>query len=152
MTRKVLNKLILCSNVRERFTVTVRLFLTFLIFSGSVFAQAPNAGTVISSCSEATYRSGGNDLSVFSNTITFDVMAVYGPMLLPDGSVTAPAATAAAFSGQQVTFPYTLANNGNDDDSFTLSIIPVSPSDFIPVDLEVYLDQDGDGAIDPEKK
>ncbi|MBN2185618.1 MAG: OmpA family protein [Candidatus Krumholzibacteriota bacterium] len=149
MTEAVLNKLILCRNGRERFTVTVCLFLLSLICAGAVSAQVPSAGTVITSRTEGTYRSGGDESAALSNTITLIVMAVYGPVLLPDGSVSAPAATAAAFSGQQVYFPYTLGNGGNEDDSFTISVIPLSPSDFIPSDLAVYLDLDGDGSVDP---
>ncbi|MBN2071118.1 MAG: OmpA family protein [Candidatus Krumholzibacteriota bacterium] len=149
MRKQVFHKAILCRDSRERFAITVCLFLLVSFLAGAAFAQVPGPGDMITSRTEGAFRLGGNDLTAFSNTVSIGLLPVYGPMLLPDGSVTAPAATAAAFSGEQVIFQYTLGNSGNDEDSFDLFAAVLSPSDFIPVNIEIYLDQDGDGLIDP---
>jgi len=74
---------------------------------------------------------------------------MFGPLLTPDGTSAAPAATQAAFSGETVYFPYTLANTGNGDDTFSLTTVLTAPSDFIPSATAVYLDGNGDGDVDP---
>ena len=149
MKREILHKVILSGDSRERFTLPVCLFLLFVFLAAPASAVIPNAGSVITSQSEASYRLNGNDLAAYSNTVTLSVLPVFGPMILPDGSTETPALTGSAFSGETVSFHYTLENTGNEDDTFELSSFPVSPSDFVPSDMAVYLDQDGDGFIDP---
>lgn len=127
------------------------LSLAFVLVASSAPARAqlPPAGSVISSRSLAIYDLGEARLSILSNEVNLSVLPVYGPVLLPDGTVSSPASEAAAFGGETVSFPYTLTNTGNTEDSFYLRTAAVQPSDFIPLDAEVYLDIDGDGAIDP---
>ena len=111
-------------------------------------AQAPPAGTVISSTSVAYYDAGDGRSSVNSNTIRFNVLPVYGPLVLPDGTTDAPAAVSSAFSGEAVVFGYSLTNTGNAPDTFALRVLTVAPSQFVPSSV-IYLDEDGDGEVDP---
>ncbi|MDD3641995.1 MAG: OmpA family protein, partial [Candidatus Krumholzibacteria bacterium] len=114
-------------------------------------AQTPPAGMVISSTSVASYDIGEGRCSVNSNTIRFSVLPVYGPLVLPDGTVDAPAAARAAFSGEAVYFGYALTNTGNAPDTFALRALTVAPSQFVPAST-VYLDEDGDGEVDPGER
>ena len=103
----------------------------------------------ISGRSTATYELGGNLVTAQSNEVIIGILPVYGPILLPDGTVLLPAAQISAFSEETVTFPFTLANAGNADDNFELTPVVVNPSGFVPQNTVVYLDIDGDGLIDP---
>ena len=58
-------------------------------------------GETITSRSLATFEQGGSLLSVVSNEVSLDVLALFGPVLLPDGTTTAPANIAYAFSGER---------------------------------------------------
>jgi uncharacterized repeat protein (TIGR01451 family) len=125
------------------------LFLRILLFPAVAVAQVPPAGQVITSQSIATFDENGSRLNVASNEVSLIVLAIYGPVLLPDGTTSTPANVAYAFSGERVTFPYYLTNTGNDDDTFELAVSFEAPSDFVPSLTEVYLDLDGDSLIDP---
>ena len=125
------------------------LFLRILLFPSVAVAQTPPAGQAITSRSIAIFEQGGSQLSVVSNEVTIEVLALFGPVLLPDGTTAVPANVASAFSGERVTFPYRLTNTGNTDDTFRLSVSFESPSDFVPSLTEIYLDLDGDSLIDP---
>ncbi len=118
------------------------------LFPSLVRGQAPPAGQVISSRSEAVYDRDGARLSIFSNTVFVSVLAAYGPLLTPDGTVSSPAATALAFTGETVRFPFRLENAGNVEDAFALAIAYPAPSSFVPARTAVYIDADGDGALD----
>ena len=124
-------------------------FLRVLLFPSTAVAQIPPAGEMITSQSVAFFEQDGMQLSVVSNEVTLRVLPLFGPLLTPDGTTGAPASIAAAFSGERVTFPYLLSNTGNADDLFELTVSYLSPSDFVPVSHEIYLDMDGDSLIDP---
>ena len=125
------------------------LFLRILLFPSVAVAQMPPAGQTITSRSLAIFEQEGSRLSVVSNEVSLDVLALFGPVLLPDGTASAPANIAYAFSGERVTFPYRLTNTANTDDSFGLAVSYETPSDFVPSLTEIYLDLDGDSLIDP---
>ncbi len=125
------------------------LFLRILLLPTAAVAQVPPAGQTITSQSMATFDENGSRLNVVSNEVTLTVLAIYGPVLLPDGTTTVPANVAYAFSGERVTFPYRLTNTGNTDDTFELTVSFEAPSDFVPTLTEIYLDLDGDSLIDP---
>ncbi len=120
-----------------------------IALSAPAFSQIPPAGTVISSRSSASFIDNGNQLTILSNEIAFSVLPMLGPLLTPDGTVVAPALTQAAFSGETVYFPFTLANTGNGEDTFRLTTVLTAPSDFVPSATAVYLDGNGDGDVDP---
>ena len=127
----------------------VWLFMRILLFPTPAVAQIPSAGQVISSQSIAFFDSDGMHLSVVSNEVTLQVLPLFGPLLIPDGTTDTPASIAAAFSGERVTFPYRLSNTGNSDDNFVLAVSYLAPSDFVPAFHEIYIDMDGDSLIDP---
>jgi uncharacterized repeat protein (TIGR01451 family) len=124
-------------------------FFRLLLLPSPAIAVITPAGQIIRSQSTATYDTGTSQLVALSNEIVFAVLPVYGPVLLPDGTVAVPASIARAFTGESVTFPFTLTNTGNDDDTYSLSPVVMPPSDFIPQGTAVYLDVDGDSLIDP---
>ncbi|MBN1164663.1 MAG: OmpA family protein, partial [Candidatus Krumholzibacteriota bacterium] len=130
------------------FLLSASLFVFLAAAGTSSFAAIPPAGQVITGQSTATYELGGNGYVAQSNIVSLNVLALFGPGLLPDGSVLNPAATASAFSTEPVTFPFLLTNNGNAGDIFDLAARVVNPSDFIPALTEVYLDIDGDSTLD----
>jgi hypothetical protein len=119
------------------------------LFSSGGRCQIPPAGHVISSRSEATYERSGARLSAFSNAVSVNVLAVYGPLVAPDGTTAVPGATVRAFAGGAAAFPYRLRNVGNAPDDFDLSIVYPAPCDFIPVGSRIFLDADADGVVDP---
>ncbi len=125
------------------------IFLRILFFPSMAVAQVPPAGQTIMSRSIATFEQGGSLLSVVSNEVSLDVLALFGPVLLPDGTTSAPANIAYAFSGERASFPYRLINTANTDDTFELAVSYESPSDFVPSLTEIFLDLDGDSLIDP---
>jgi len=104
---------------------------------------------MISGRSIAICEISGNLITAQSNEVITGILAVYGPILLPDGTTSVPAAQRYAFPGEAVTFPFTLANAGNAEDYFRLFLRVVNPSEFIPQNISVYLDIDADGVIDP---
>ncbi|RJR27349.1 MAG: hypothetical protein C4574_06325, partial [Candidatus Latescibacterota bacterium] len=108
----------------------------------------PPAGQIISSRSEAIYERGGARLTAFSNTVSVNVLAAYGPLVVPDGTTADPGATVYAFAGETATFPFRLRNAGNSEDEFGLSIAYPSPCEFIPAASRIYLDADADSIID----
>lgn len=130
--------------------------LLFLVVAVRLFAcpapagaQVAPAGAVVSSASTATYRLGEGELTARSNEIAFHVLPVFGPLLFPDGTAAAPAATGRAFAGETVFFSFTLANAGNAADRFDLAVDCASPSAFVPAATVVYLDADRDSVLDP---
>lgn len=129
-------------------TLAKSLLLMLVFFAVSADAAIPPAGIVVSSQSTAAYSMGSNDHTAASNEVQTTILPVFGPLLLPDGTVDTPAGVETAFSTETVTFPYNLTNSGNGDDSFDLATIVINPSDFIPQMMAVYLDMDGDGVID----
>lgn len=124
-------------------------FVRILLFPSVAIADIPPAGITITSQSYATFEQDGQQRSILSNEVSLQVLAIFGPSLLPDGTTDMPAAVRYAFSGERVTFPYTLGNTGNDDDSFELTVSYRAPSDFVPSGYEIYLDMDGDSLVDP---
>ena len=123
--------------------------VALIAFSAPAFSQIPPAGTVISSRSSASYIDNGNQLTILSNETAFSVLPMFGPLLTPDGTASAPAALRTAFSDETVYFPFTLTNTGNSDDTFSLTAVMIVPSDFVPSATAVYLDGNGDGDVDP---
>ncbi|HEM45970.1 MAG TPA: DUF11 domain-containing protein, partial [Alphaproteobacteria bacterium] len=112
-------------------------------------AEVAPAGATVASVSTAAYRLGDGELTARSNEIAFEILPVFGPLVLPDGTAAAPAATGRAFAGETVLFPYSLANTGNEADRFDLTVVTLSPSEFVPAATALYLDVDRDSVLDP---
>jgi uncharacterized repeat protein (TIGR01451 family) len=112
-------------------------------------AAIPPAGQSITSRSLAYYDRSGSRWSAYSNEITVSVLALYGPVVEPNGTVSAPGAVVRAFAGETATFAFSLRNTGNAEDAFTLTLAYPAPSDFVPAQSRIYLDIDGDSLVDP---
>ncbi len=76
------------------------------VYSPIASADVAPAGQVISSVSTAKYNSLGSEWWVSSNEVSLSVLPFYGPAVVPDGTVDSPAATAGAFGGETVVFPF----------------------------------------------
>jgi len=60
----------------------------------------------------ALYGLSGARCSAYSNEISVSVLSVYGPVVTPDGTISAPGAVARAFAGETVAFAFRLRNAG----------------------------------------
>lgn len=149
MVKVTINNKKSCWRSRSGIVLFVCLFLRIILLPTPVYAVIPPAGQVISSQSVASYDANGNLCITRSNEVSLRVLPVYGLLVVPDGTIAAPAGIVRAFGGERVTFPYLLSNTGNADDTFDLGIITRLPSNFIATSTAVYLDEDGDSQIDP---
>lgn len=114
-----------------------------------LLAEISPAGVSISSRSYAVYGFHSSRLTAYSNELSFNVLPFYSPLVVPDGSVEFPAAVDSAFSGEHVSYAFSLTNGGNGPDSYRLSLRLLNPSDFSFSSRQIYLDEDGDGSVDP---
>lgn len=122
--------------------------LTLLLLSplATVHAEAPAAGTVISNQASASFKSCiENDCSrlaerqsVTSNLVETTIQAV--PSFTFESSQLKP-----GVNGEAVSFPHTLNNTGNVEDSYALCVANVAGS---VTDWAVYLDEDNNGQPD----
>ncbi len=112
-----------------------------LLFSMQAGAAAPEAGSIIGNQASATYvDAGGVTRTATSNRVDTIVDSVYGLTLTADG-------TKYAAPGAQVTFPHTLTNTGNTEDSYTLSAAD-GGSAVTLTNVKIYEDLNGDGTPD----
>jgi len=118
--------------------------LAFSVVLISVYSPIASADVAPAT---AKYNSLGSEWWVSSNEVSLSVLPFYGPAVVPDGTVDSPAATAGAFGGETVVFPFFISNSGNDADSYSLRVVSLSPSDFIPT-VNLYIDVDGDSVLD----
>lgn len=119
-------------------------FLSFLfIFSISLGAKPP-AGTKISNVAVVTYEDQrGVKYRDESNPVIVIVKEVYGISIEPDYQ------EFISYPGKVVEIPYTLKNTGNTRDSYTLSVENL-PDDDADLDyLQIYLDINNNGVVDP---
>ena len=105
-------------------------------------AAAPLAGTQIGNQASATYTdSNGVAQTATSNLVITTVLPVYGVNVEQALTQTAvPASTAS--------FPVSVTNLGNDDDSFTLAVTDPAGGTFACTSVAIYADADGNGAPD----
>lgn len=117
------------------------LLLGLLAVPGALLA-APLAGTQIGNQASATYTdANGVPQTATSNLVVTTVLPVYGVDVEQALTQTAvPASTAS--------FPVSIENLGNDDDSFTLAVTDPAGGDFACTAVAIYADADGNGAPD----
>ena len=114
--------------------------------SGTAFAQAPAAGSVIGNQATATYTdSGGTARTATSNLVQTTVAQVYSHTLTASQSRTvAPGGT--------VYYPHTLTNTGNGADTYTLGAVDGGTNAAVTFTLGtnvfIYADANGDGVPD----
>jgi len=127
---------------------------SFIGFQKEAKAVGTPAGTVIGNQATATYEdSQNNTYTSTSNLVTTTVASVFGFTITPDGTEAAPGQQQNATPGGIVYYPYTLTNNGNATDSFTISSVvgnATTPSLVAGVNSskQVYLDVNGNGIVD----
>jgi len=118
------------------------LLASFLMVTQTFAQDGPQAGTQIGNQATATFEdAGGNTRTVTSNVVNTVVQQV--------AAVSVDADLSKQISpGGQVTFPFTITNNGNGDDTFTLSLTQQAGDDFDFNSVQVFADADGDGNPD----
>lgn len=114
--------------------------LLAMFFAAPARAASPPAGTAIGNQASATYSDASLTVrTVTSNTVTTIVQQVASFTLTANG-------TKNASLGGLVSFPHTLTNTGNGNDSFTLGTSNTGGFSFTAVVL--YADANGDGVPD----
>ena len=121
--------------------------ITLLAFASPASATGTAAGSQINNTATATYSlPGGGSGSVSSNMVSLTVDELLDVSVAwSDGGDVAvsPGAT-----GRVLT--YSVTNNGNGSEAFTLSARnALSGDDFDPSAFAIYLDSNGDGNYDP---
>jgi len=108
----------------------------------SALLAAPLAGTQIGNQASATYTdANGVPQTATSNLVVTTVLPVYGVDVEQALTQTAvPASTAS--------FPVSVENLGNDDDSFTLAVSDPAGGAFACTSVAIYADADANGAPD----
>lgn len=111
----------------------------------SVYAAGTIAGTTIQNTASATYDAGGGGTSsISSNTVTLTVDELLDVTVVstdPSDVPTTPGAT-------QSVLTFTVTNNGNGDEAFTLGTVSTNGGDdYDPTNVQIWLDN-GDGVFD----
>lgn len=124
--------------------------LIFLLLLGGAFAAGTPAGTEITNRAEATYTDpNGASQTVTSDEIVTTVLPVYDFVITPNGaSSSAPGQTVAATAGNAAQFSYTVTNQGNIEDTITLTLAQAGDDDFNLSNIRIYLDENGNGILD----
>lgn len=109
------------------------------------YATGTVAGTPIVNTASATYDAGGGPTTVPSNTVTLvvdELLDVTVASTDPGDVPTTPGAT-------QEVLTFTVTNNGNGSEAFTLGTIATNGGDnYDPTNVQIWLDN-GDGVFDP---
>jgi uncharacterized repeat protein (TIGR01451 family) len=128
---------------RRQLFQRITALVTLLAFcQWSVEAAAPAAGVSIGNQASATYT----DSSGVSRTATSNVAVT---IVQPVASFTLTADNTRNVSpGGQVSFPHTLVNTGNGNDSFNLSVAQLTGDSFDLTALTIFGDGNGDGIPD----
>jgi uncharacterized repeat protein (TIGR01451 family) len=131
--------------------VALAMGVALLVLAEPARAQSPGGYEIVNR-STATYRWQGTQYSIASNEVVTTVLTVYGVSLVPDGTATNPGQERLATAGMTVYLPYVLRNTGNRIDSYDLAAFLHPSSTFAPLTppgLNVYLDINGNGILDP---
>lgn len=133
-------------NVRLAFALPLAVASATIGYADTAHAAGTVAGTTINNTATATYDPGGGDVSISSNTVSLLVDELLDVTVVgtdPGDVPTTPGATG------QVT-RYTVTNNGNGVEAFTLSANGTLGGDnFDPAVTSVVLDTNGNGSYDP---
>jgi len=117
------------------------LLAVLLAMPGGLIA-APLAGTQIGNQASATYTdANGVAQTATSNLVITTVLPVYGVDVQQ-------ALTQAAVPASTASFPVSVTNLGNDNDSFTLAVTDPAGGTFACTSVAIYADADGNGTPD----
>lgn len=125
----------------------IALFVVTVTFSFSekVVAIGVTAGTAVTNVANMTYKIGGTNYGLASNTATFTVAELSGVTVTWQDAANVTVIEGA--TNQVLTFEIT--NIGNGSDSFDITISNTTGADdFDVTTTAVYLDTNGDGILD----
>jgi len=118
--------------------------VAFLLLIGNYAYAITSANTVIANAASATYEDeSGFEYEVLSNLVEVRVLPIRGVEVLPDYQ------ERSAISGDFVNFPFYLKNSGNSVDRYGLSYENLSGDDGDFQSLELFVDLNGNGKVDP---
>ena len=125
--------------MRKVLLISSIIAISALMFAPMALAKGTPAGTEIKNKAYADYKdANGNDKSrVYSNEVTTVVSQVAAINITPDTG------NQSGVAGSEVAYPVTICNDGNGDDTFTLSVADTTWTS------KIYFDTNGDGVWDP---
>ncbi len=131
--------------------LTTRLLVLLVALSGLAGAVGTPAGTLIEN--QAQFQAlpedaGEAPISVNSAKVVTAVEQVCSLSVLPSGTVLAPGQSVNLLPAETATLHYTLTNTGNGPNTYALGTESDPASKFVPGDLDVYPDQNGNGVVD----
>ena len=117
-----------------------------LVFAGTALAGGTPSGTTVNNTATVDYQVGGlNQATVNSNTATFLV-----DNRIDLTVVTLDAANIITVPGMiDQVLSYSITNNGNTVQDYTLSAIADAGDDFDTANLNIFIDVNGNGIYDP---
>ena len=114
------------------------------------YAAGTPAGTVIQNTAVLEFTpEGGPPTSIPTPPVTTTVTAVCALSVLPNGSVAAPGQSYSLLPGEGATLRYSVSNTGNDVNTANLGVLTDAASQFLPGDLSIHEDSNGNGVVDP---
>ncbi|MFT2720124.1 DUF11 domain-containing protein [Deinococcus sp. A31D244] len=114
------------------------------------YAAGTPAGTVIQNTAVLEFTpEGGPPTSIPTPPVTTTVTAVCALSVLPNGSVAAPGQSYSLLPGEGATLRYSVSNTGNDVNTANLRVLTDAASQFLPGDLSIHEDSNGNGVVDP---
>ncbi len=133
-----------------RHRVPIQLLFLFLTLLGLAGAVGTPAGTVIEN--QATFQALPGDpaeapILLTSARVQTSVQQVCSLSVLPSGTVQAPGQSVSLLPAEVATLRYILTNTGNAPNTYALETSTDAASGFLPGDLSVHLDRDGNGVI-----
>jgi uncharacterized repeat protein (TIGR01451 family) len=125
--------------------MVVAAMVVVLSMFGTLTAKGTPAGTLITNQAQIDYVVGNTAGQVASNEDRFVIDRVADVLLSWQDN--APVEVSAGDNGRILTFR--LSNLGNSDDNISLAYEHNASSDFLPQNVQVFIDSDGNGEFDP---
>ncbi|HHL18412.1 MAG TPA: DUF11 domain-containing protein [Thiothrix sp.] len=127
---------------QRHYPLAIWLFIANLLFSLTLQAAPPLAGTLIQNQASASYKdAGGIEQIATSNVVETLIQQVSAMTLMQDQSRLGAA-------GNSVYFPHVLTNTGNGDDTFSLTATNNTGDAYDFDSLLIYADTDQNGLPD----
>ncbi len=127
---------------QQRHPLAIWLFIASLLFSLTLQAAPPLAGTLIQNQASASYKDAGGIEQVATSNVVETLVQQVGAMTLVQDQTRLGAA------GNSVYFPHVLTNTGNGDDTFSLTATDNTGDVYDFDSLLIYADDDQNGLPD----
>jgi len=135
------------------YRLLIKTYIILLIVGLTALAAATglHAGTRILNQASVSYKdASGEPHTVTSNLVETVVRQVYGFIIKPDGTETAPGQLESVPPGETAKFRYVVTNTGNGVDTIeNLTVAEGTADDYNFTDTRVYLDANCNGEVDP---